>query len=271
MEGHRVAFDDAGGPICLDPVEESALLQAWWRSNEAERTSPIVFDPVASLVVAKLLSPDVKARFQSSALDEIASQIHLESAAAVDNALRAWFKSKSGSQVLNLGAGFDARPFRDWPDTQATFFHVDTPSVVHIASSILPPLGRLKFVAGNVQRIEYLFAELKKAGFKPNVPTAVLIEGVAEFLGERRSQELLRAVRMHAPPNSVIFVQLLDPEFINIARRIGGASWRKLPDPVSIASALSPWMTEDLNTSFSQRACATSKLVHVYRAEEARN
>jgi len=255
----------AEGP--LDPVEESCVLQAWWRAGEARRPDALFDDPVARTVAERMVEAAVRNRFLASAMDAVGREIHVRSTAAVDGALAAWSRGIEAPQIVTLGAGLDARPVRlDWPDG-TRFFQVDTPRVLAHARRLVG--GPVAWVPANAARPAVLLGALAAGGCDLRRPVAVVLEGLVEFLGERRTADLLEAVRDAAAPGSTIVAQVLDPRFLAVAaERGGGVPWRRLPEPGSVRAALAPWPVADLLADPAPRtdAPAIGGLVHVFHA-----
>jgi methyltransferase (TIGR00027 family) len=256
-------------PHGLDPIEESALLQAWWRATEKRLPAPVLYDPLAEIVVNSLVSKDVEERFVSSPMNAVAREMHVQSAAAIDRALETWLAASPGAQIVNLGAGFDSRPHRTLSNRSGWFFHVDTPRIVDTAARLFPYSPHVRFVPANVARYSELATALAAAGLDLARPIAWIMEGLTEFLGERRSAELLEHLRGMSGRGSVMLLQVLDPRFLEVAERSGGVSWRRLPTPDAIVSALRPWRVADLSGSFGLRTVDVQELVHVYMASHA--
>lgn len=222
-------------PSNLDAVEETALLQVLWRAEATRRDRSRLNDVLACEIADTYADTARIARLLSGPAAQAYADLHVACTRAADEQLRDWTGAISGpKQIVILGCGFDGRSRRCDFGPQATFFLVDRSRVLsmlrhHLAEA--PP--RLTFVTANLGDPVVLFSALRAARLRPDVPTAFVVEGVAEFVGLQRTQALIRACRENSRGDSLLLLQLLDPELIAFAAQAGDTAfpWRKLPAP----------------------------------------
>ena len=115
------------------------------------------------------------------------------------------------AQVVNLGAGYDSRPYRfrqEMPEVR--FFEIELPEM------IIEKKRRLKQVLGEVPdyvayvpidfNTQTIPGELKKAGYKPNLKTLFIWEGVTMYISAEAVDGTLKFISSQsAPGSSVVF------------------------------------------------------------------
>jgi methyltransferase (TIGR00027 family) len=101
------------------------------------------------------------------------------------------------AQVAAIGAGYDGRALR-YAKPGVRWFEVDHPDTQRDKRERLDRLGidtaHITFVASDL-RDRGLAAALTAAGFEPDVPSQLLCEGVAVYLGEAVIAALLGELR----------------------------------------------------------------------------
>jgi methyltransferase (TIGR00027 family) len=112
-------------------------------------------------------------------------------------------------QVVILGAGFDARPYRLVCPRTTRFYEVDQPSTSRTKRRMIAErLGALPpdvaFVEVDFDRQE-LGPALTHAGFRQRQPTFFLWEGVTNYLMENAVDSTLRWIGSSLPPSQLVF------------------------------------------------------------------
>lgn len=226
-------------PVNFDAVEETALLQALWRAQATRRDPSRLNDALACEIADAYADPARVARLLSGPAAQVYADLHVACTRAADERLRRWADAIAGrKQIAILGCGFDGRPRRCDFGQDAMFFLVDRPRVLTLLERHLPGDAPrpATLVTANVGDPVALFAALGAAHLRDDLPTAFVVEGVAEFLGLQRTQALIRACRQNGGEDSLLLLQLLDPNLIDFAARAGDTAfpWRKLPAPHDI-------------------------------------
>ena len=113
------------------------------------------------------------------------------------------------SQVVILGAGFDARPYRLRALAAATVFEVDHPSTSAakrraLARGGVAPPARVRFVAVDLAAAA-LGTAMRNAGYDPGRPTLFVWEGVTNYLTAEAVDETLRWCARAAPGSAIVF------------------------------------------------------------------
>ena len=116
-----------------------------------------------------------------------------------------------GMQLVILGAGMDARVFRmDCISESNPVFEVDTSSVFDMKRQLLRQMNRqpssrapLIYVQSGVSSASWQ-EEIITAGFKPDVATVWLLEGLINYLSEETSRNLLRAIEQISASGSTL-------------------------------------------------------------------
>lgn len=129
------------------------------------------------------------------------------------------------AQVVILGSGFDARPYRlDFPPV-TRIFEVDQPGTLRAKARImrkrlgaLPP--SVAFVELDFNRQE-LGPLLQQAGFRHRQPALFLWEGVTNYLTKEAVDTTLRWIGSSAPPSELIFT-FVDSAVLGDAAQFNG-------------------------------------------------
>lgn len=115
-------------------------------------------------------------------------------------------------QVVILGAGFDARPYRLPHPGAVRFFEVDQPNTSQAKRRIIKE--RLGILPSDVAFVETDFNRqalapvLEHAGFRAHQPTFLVWEGVTNYLTERAVDATLRWVRSCAASSRLVFTYM---------------------------------------------------------------
>jgi methyltransferase (TIGR00027 family) len=135
---------------------------------------------------------------------------------AVDGACR---------QMVNIGAGLDARAFRlRWP-APVTIFEIDLPQMLAFKDSVIAnhktdvACMRVALPANLTQEWE---EALLRNGFDPDVPTAFLVEGVLTYLSATDVDRLMRGIGRYAAPGSRLALTAATASMI---AEHGGRGW----------------------------------------------
>jgi methyltransferase (TIGR00027 family) len=120
-------------------------------------------------------------------------------------------------QVVVLGAGFDTRAHRfhkEFPGLR--FFEVDLPDMVAVKEKwIGKGLGaqacQVAYVPIDFEK-QNLDQELTKAGFKKDLKTLFIWEGVVYYLDEASVSGTLRSIARNSTPGSLVIFDYIPPE-----------------------------------------------------------
>lgn len=188
------------------PIDPTAVIAAAARALETARPNPLVDDPYAARLVdaAGGLQLD---RFPQELVDRVRDS----------NALRSHFlDAVTGDavvdgvqQVVILGAGLDARPWRLGFAESTTVFRVDLPATVGFTTSVLGPsesAGSPVVVDVAADLREDWPAALLAAGFTSSAATLWIAEGVLFYLeAEDAAAVVSRAAELSAPGSVFTF------------------------------------------------------------------
>ena len=114
-------------------------------------------------------------------------------------------------QFVLLGAGYDTRAYGELMRDGLAFFELDredtqTLKVAHLREAGIDA-DHVRFVTVDFEK-ENAFARLEAAGYNPSKKTLFLWEGVTLYLAEENVRSMLRAIRAHAAPGSVVVADL---------------------------------------------------------------
>jgi methyltransferase (TIGR00027 family) len=128
-------------------------------------------------------------------------------------------------QVVVLGAGFDSRPYRLPALARPSVFEVDHPDTQRRKQAVLASTGApadgVRFVATDFN-LGHLDAALSEAGYRRDVPTLLLWEGVTNYLDASAVEAGLRWCAS-AAPTSALVVTYVDRQVLDHPERYVGA------------------------------------------------
>ena len=133
----------------------------------------------------------------------------------VDNILKD-ISEKNLEQVVNIGAGFDSRPYRfgkQMPNVH--FFELDQPATLtRKIEMVKSEFGKLpqevSYIPVN-SRTQYIFDSLKRAGYDENKKTLFIWEGATQHTDREVVNFTLEYIAEHAAPGSeVVFDYICD-------------------------------------------------------------
>jgi methyltransferase (TIGR00027 family) len=177
----------------------SAALVAACRMLAAElpEHERLIDDPFAHLVA------DAAAVAAARADEPLQNTLRLRTR-YIDDAILAFSAEHEWAQVLLLGVGFDARPFR--LDIDAHFFEVDFPATLRHRSEVFDGIaGQAKRTAVAVDLASEPFAApLTDAGFKHDHPCVVVWEGVSFYLDTSAAEAVVEGIGALVAPGSML-------------------------------------------------------------------
>ena len=257
----------------LDPIEETALMVAWWRACESRRPDALFQDPFALEMAESSLSPEKRRQYSRSPIFETTVDILAMRTVLIDERLSAWCAG-AGTQVVNLGAGADSRPYRLPLPPAARVFQVDTETLTRWSESFFAPHSpscEVVRVAADLHDPARCLARLKSRGFDAGRPVLWILEGLLEFLDRSLVGDLLAALTASSAPGSRLIAQVLDPEIIAFAHRQGdgGFPFKRLDPLPTVLSYLEGWRIsvvsyQELNERFGR---GMGNLFHIVEGE----
>ena len=201
MDGFVGALDDG-------ELNKAAFTSRWVaaeRAIESDRPDALFKDPFAKALggaSGKEFSDKMAANCEQHGLW---SEYHRTWMAvrtrAIDDAINDFAAQQRGSgfQIVNLGAGLDARAYRlESLYACRAFYEVDQAVVGDVKDRAMETLNavalcpRATLAVDLVEELPRLGRALKAAGFSTNHPTLWLLEGLTMYLPEAANLELLR-------------------------------------------------------------------------------
>jgi methyltransferase (TIGR00027 family) len=186
----------------LQEVGATGLFTAAVRAEESKRSKRLFEDPLAQVFVAhwKYVPPSHQNSHRAEALRKfiIARTVFLDELVLSASAYGC-------QQIVLLGAGMDTRAFRLPLPPASCLFELDTADVLDSKSQALEghtvhPVCSRTPVSCDL-RSDWSIP-LLAAGFRPEIPTTWIIEGVLMYLDEDRVNDVIRAVTAMSAPGS---------------------------------------------------------------------
>ncbi|MGW4890524.1 class I SAM-dependent methyltransferase [Streptomyces murinus] len=125
----------------------------------------------------------------------------------LDRAIEGAVRERGLCQVVFLAAGMDTRYYRlTWPDG-VTLYELDRPALLEAKAAMLAgepePAGRTRRTVAVDLREDWV-GSLKQAGWRAEVPTLWVVEGLLFFLPEDAVRALIATLWQHSVPSSVL-------------------------------------------------------------------
>jgi methyltransferase (TIGR00027 family) len=136
------------------------------------------------------------------------------------------------TQVVIVGAGFDARAYRLHGISGSVVFELDHPATQALKRSrvghVVPVARELRYVAVDLTR-ESLGDALDRAGHSKGTPTAWLFEGVITYLNREQVDAALGAIAARSASGSLLLATYNEPNWVSrvLGNRVG--AWRNEP------------------------------------------
>jgi methyltransferase (TIGR00027 family) len=139
-------------------------------------------------------------------------------------------------QLVILGAGFDSRAYRLDALCQVPVFEVDHPDTQRakqqgLARALPSWPDHVAFVASDFN-LENLGPAMATCGYRIDVPTVFLWEGVTNYLSAEAVDATLRWCAQAAPGSLLIFTYINRDILTNAERYVGSAQWKATLDKV---------------------------------------
>lgn len=222
----------------LAAVERTALLTAALRAAESLRDDRLYHDPYAALLSGQIgpellaevrrvtFPPDGSVRTLPSTPDYNAIRTRF-----FDDYLTAAVAGSGPTQVVIAPTGMDTRAYRlDWP-AGVRLFEVDRPAVLAFKEERLgghPPRVDRRQVATDMVTEDWGGA-LVAAGYRPDLPSVWLLEGLLYYLTEHEADGVLDRVRALTAPGSLVAADIVNAAALTLPNMAGlldvFASW----------------------------------------------
>jgi len=192
-------------------VPFTARLIAYYRAQESRHEDPLIIDFFAELLAGDMTSYISEHKRASGTSDYAVVRTH-----HIDNhVLAPWCDTHKQSQIVLLGAGLDARAYRinRLSENDHTVFEVDFDIVNSYKANILKdekPYCRLVRVSTNLSEPGWA-TELLKAGYRQDIPTLWLLEGLVYYLEQNAAKSLLKTAAKICTGGSQIFTDVCVP------------------------------------------------------------
>lgn len=199
-----------GIPLPPQPgsVGATALAVAAARATEGLRSAPLFDDPIAAAFVAAAGWPGWLPVDPADRASPLGDYIAVRTRFFDDYLLAA--AATGCRQVVILAAGLDARAFRlPWPaDMQV--YEIDRAEVLAFKETVLNSRGDDPKCTRRVVTADLALnwvAALKRAGFRPEQPTAWLAEGILMYLEAEVRDCLMRQLTRLSPAGSTLAIE----------------------------------------------------------------
>jgi methyltransferase (TIGR00027 family) len=135
-----------------------------------------------------------------------------------DAALRSFSSQHERFNVVNVGSGYDSRPWRMAGLGGATFAFLDLPVMMKDREQVLPPPSEAKYPIHNIQFdiiSDTLEASLERLGLDFTLPTFFIWEGCSMYFSESESESFLSQVRRLMGADSKLWFDFVSFDAVN--------------------------------------------------------
>jgi methyltransferase (TIGR00027 family) len=213
----------------LAAVERTALLTAALRAAESRRPDRLYDDPYAARLAGdigpQLLAEIRNVTFPPDGRRTLPSTPDYNAIRTrfFDDYLTAAAADESMTQIVVAPTGMDTRPYRlTWP-AHVRVFEVDRPAVLAVKA------GRLSTAKSTVDRTQVgtdmvtddWGADLVAAGYRPDLPSTWLLEGLLYYIPEADVHRVLDQVRALTAPGSRVAADVVNAAALTLANMRG--------------------------------------------------
>ena len=134
--------------IDVGAVQKTLILPLWARAKETQKQHPLIYDPVAENIVARLDYDfsDIEANKEFAENQQIQWALR---AYQFDSSIRAFLASTKYATVINIGAGLDTTFHRVDNDT-VNWINIELPDVARLRQQFIPDREREITIAKSI-------------------------------------------------------------------------------------------------------------------------
>jgi methyltransferase, putative, TIGR00027 family len=195
----------------MEPVSVTGQWTAAMRAEESRRTDRLFEDRYAALLAGEAGWAGLEA------MREIAAPMGtVLLRTLVGDAIVRAATALGLRQVVLVAAGLDTRAYRLDLPPDLVFYEVDLPGVFAYKDPILAAAG----APPACQRVPVLadlsepwYEALQAGGFRPNLPTVWIAEGLFFYLTEEQTRGVLSELTAVSAPGSVLIFDAIQPSF----------------------------------------------------------
>jgi O-methyltransferase involved in polyketide biosynthesis len=180
--------------VRLTGTSATMLATLYGRALDAESAAPILGDPLARAIVARI---DIDFDRFGLSRDEVVS-VAIRGL-YLDRATSDLLAGMPDAAVLHLGCGLDTRPWRVDPTARHRWYEVDLPEVVELRRLLLPDRAGVHRIATSVTAPGWL------ADVPASQPVVVVAEGVVQYLARADLIRLLQGIVVRFPRGGIAF------------------------------------------------------------------
>jgi O-methyltransferase involved in polyketide biosynthesis len=198
----------APSALHLGSVQKTLLLPLWGRAVETARPRPLLVDPAAAEIVARLdydFATIASNTHPITRLAWIARSLH------VDRTVRELLARHPRATIVNLGCGLDTT-FERVDNAQLAWVDVDLPDVIALRSELIAPRERRRAVAGSL--LDPAWAE----GLRPEQGLMLVAAGVLYYFDEATVRPWLARTAAALPGGEIVF-DSASPRGVRVANR----------------------------------------------------
>ena len=178
----------------LDVVSETLLLPLYFRALESRNPSPILFDPMAEGLVARI--PYDFSKLDNQEVVQVATMMRVRE---MDRMVAAFLSDHPEAVVVNVGAGLDTRFFR-MDNTRLRWYELDLDPVTCIRKTFFEERENYGFLSASMFDPEWTQRICVE-----DRPVLVIAEGVLFYFEEEKVKRFIRLVGNRFPGAHLIF------------------------------------------------------------------
>ncbi|KAJ8613423.1 hypothetical protein CTAYLR_002292 [Chrysophaeum taylorii] len=191
-------------------VGGTAFGVAYERAVESARDDALFVDPYASLLAGKQGNEFSTTFGHLDDPSKLWPRFHKDWTAVRTHFIDRRLEAFEGRQVVNLGAGFDTRPFRLDMPSDSVVWEVDRAEVNAVRHKFFELLGAKPTCRVVSVDLDFALDDLALQDFDTSRPTCWVAEGLLPWLDPQIQIKLIRELTSLSTPGSVVVLNFLD-------------------------------------------------------------
>jgi len=180
-------------------VSLTALYVAAMRALETERPDPLIKDEYAKHFAGEQLVNFIRSANETTFPKEYLYYIFVKRTHILDCLILDGVNKNNIRQIVNLGCGFDSRPYRLNLPNELKFFEIDVPAVLSYKENILnnlnaKPKCQVTTIGMDLLNKDEWANQLLQKNFDKNQPCIFITEGLILYLKEDETKNLLKLI-----------------------------------------------------------------------------
>lgn len=182
----------------LGSVQETLLIPLLSRAKEMEKESPLLIDPFAKEIVAKI---DYDFSMIESGIDDNHQVVWIIRSLNFDTSIREYLVDNMNALIVNIGAGLDTT-FQRVDNGSIFWINLDFPDVIDLRRRLIPDSEREMNIAKSI--LDFSWIDLINQYAKDR-PVLFISAGVFCYFSETYLKTIFSTISYALPSSNLIF------------------------------------------------------------------